>query len=282
MRSSEIAKFLGAELTGVDIEILGACSLKNLKPNHIAFYKFDDPIICPSDLLTIIVGMNCPVEARSYIRAENPRLAHARVVERFFYDNVLYSMPYRKLDCHDVWFYGLVDIGKNFKVKPGAVIGSEGFGFENDENGVPVRRPHIGGVMIGDSVEVGANTCIDRGTLDDTVIGDNVKIDNLVHIAHNCEIGENTCVVAGSVVCGSTVIGRNCWIGANATLMQHITIGDNVTIGMGAVVVKDVPNNSVLAGFKAQPISTMQKLTECLEKREYEAPMMYHQSYLEM
>jgi len=266
MRASDIAKFLNAELIGDNIEILGACSLKRLKQNHIAFYKFDDPIICPSDLLTIIVGLNCSVEARSYIRTKNPRRAHARVVEKFFYDHMLYSMPHRKLDCYDVWFYGLVDIGWNFKVKSGAVIGGEGFGFENDECGVPVRRPHIGGVVIGNNVEVGANTCIDRGMLDDTLIGNNVKIDNLVHIGHGCEIGENTCIAAGAILGGGTVIGKNCWIGINATTMQHITIGDNVTIGMGAVVVKDVPSESVIAGFKAQPIGVMRRLSEVLEK----------------
>lgn len=266
MMSSDVAKFLGAELVGKDYPISKPCSYAKPVPYGLAFYKFDDPE-CVINGITTIISMTSSWVSDCFIRTVNPRRAHARVVERFFYDNVLYSMPYRKLDCHGAWFYGLVDIGRNFKVKPGAVIGGEGFGFENDENGVPVRRPHIGGVVIGDNVEVGANTCIDRGTLDDTVISNNVKIDNLVHIGHGCEIGENTCIAAGAILGGGTIIGKNCWIGINATTMQHITIGDNVTIGMGAVVVKDVPSGSVIAGFKAQPFDVMQRLSEGLDKR---------------
>lgn len=146
------------------------------------------------------------------------------------------------------------------KVKPGAIIGYEGFGFERHPDGTPFRIPHTGKVAIGSNVEIGANTVIARGTVDDTEIGDNVKIDDSVFIAHNCRIGDNTLVVAGSVICGSVKIGKNCWIGAGCRIKEKVFIGDNVTIGIGAVVIKDVPDNTVVAGALGHELETAKKL----------------------
>lgn len=150
--------------------------------------------------------------------------------------------------------------GKNCKIKPGAVIGYEGFGFERHPDGTPFRIPHIGKVVIGDNVEIGANTVIARGTVGDTIIGNNVKIDDCVFIAHNCQIGENTLVIAGAVICGSVTIGKNCWIGAGCRIKEKVTIGDGAIIGIGAVVIKDVPAGATVAGMKAQSLETMQKI----------------------
>lgn len=129
-------------------------------------------------------------------------------------------------------------------------IGFEGFGFHKGK-----RIPHKGGVLIGSNVEIGSNTCIDRAVIGDTVIGDNVKIDNLVHIAHGVKIGNGSIIVAGAVICGSVTIGENVWVGANACIRQHLTIGDNAVIGMGAVVVKDVPAGQTVAGNPAKQLS---------------------------
>ncbi len=127
----------------------------------------------------------------------------------------------------------------------------DGFGFEWD--GEQHRRwPHIGGIRIEDNVELGARVCIDRGAIGDTVIRTGARIDNLVHIAHNCDIGEHVLIVAGTVVCGSVKIGRNAYIGANATILQKLTIGEDAFIGAGSVVTKNVPAGECWMGNPAR------------------------------
>ena len=145
-----------------------------------------------------------------------------------------------------------ITIGNNTQICSTAKLGNDGFGFEPDENGELVFFPHFGNVNIGNNVRIGSYVCIDRGNMHDTIIEDGVKIDNLVHIAHNVYVGENTMIVAGNVVCGSVTIGKNCFIGANSTIRQHLKIGDNVIIGMGSVVTKDIPDGEVWAGNPAK------------------------------
>jgi UDP-3-O-[3-hydroxymyristoyl] glucosamine N-acyltransferase len=145
-----------------------------------------------------------------------------------------------------------INIGEGCQICQTSMLGNVGFGFEPDENGDLVDFPHFGNLIIGNNVRIGSYVCIDRGNMHDTIIGDNVKIDNLVHIAHNVNIDKNTMVVAGSVICGSVKIGKSCFIGANSTIRQHLTIGDNVIIGMGAVVTKNIPDNEVWAGNPAK------------------------------
>ncbi len=151
-----------------------------------------------------------------------------------------------------VRIYDSVAIGSNCFVKEGAIIGGAGFGFEKDENGNRFRFPQIGGVQIGNHVEIGGNTCIDRGALSDTIIEDYAKIDNLCHIAHNAHIGRNAVVVACAEVSGSCVVGENTWVGPNACIRDQRSIGANSLIGMGAVVAKTVPDNEVWAGNPAK------------------------------
>lgn len=120
-----------------------------------------------------------------------------------------------------------VVIGKRCLILSGAVIGSAGFGFAN-EKGVWHRIAQIGRVVLGDDVEIGANTTIDRGALDDTVIGNGVKIDNLVQIAHNVSIGDHTAMAAHAGVAGSTRIGRHCVIGGASGIAGHVELADQV------------------------------------------------------
>jgi len=129
------------------------------------------------------------------------------------------------------------------------VIGGNGFGWYGDP---PVRFPHIGGVRFGDSVEIGSCVTIDRGSIDDTSIGNYVKIDNGVHVGHNASIGDSTKLAAHCVIGGSAKIGAYCWIGLGAQIKNQITIGDHVTVGMGAIVVKDVPDNVTVIGNPAR------------------------------
>lgn len=122
-----------------------------------------------------------------------------------------------------------VTIGKECVIHPGAVIGSDGFGNARDGEAWH-KVPQLGGVVIGDRVEVGANTTIDCGAMDDTVIEDGVRLDNLIQIAHNVRIGKNTAIAACTGIAGSTKIGKNCMIGGNVGINGHIEITDKVMI----------------------------------------------------
>ncbi len=154
-----------------------------------------------------------------------------------------------------VRIYDNVIVGNNCFFKDGAVIGGPGFGFEKDENGNRFRFPQIGRVIIGNEVEIGANTCVDRGALSDTIIEDYVKIDNLCQIAHNVHLGKNVVITACSEVSGSCVLGDDVWVGPNSTIRDQRKVGKNAFVGMGSVVMKDVPEGEVWAGNPARNIS---------------------------
>ena len=150
-------------------------------------------------------------------------------------------------------------VGNDCIIHSGAVIGADGFGFSIDNTGLPTKVEHFGGVSIGNRVEIGANTCIDRGTIDDTVIGDDVKIDNLVHIAHNVLIEKGAMVVAGAIVCGSAKLGRESYIAPGGIVKNQLQVGNNALIGLGAVVTKPVSEASVVTGVPAREIRKVQK-----------------------
>lgn len=142
-------------------------------------------------------------------------------------------------------------IGNNCIINAGAVIGCDGFGFAPQENGSYSKIPQTGNVIIGNNVEIGSNSTIDRATMGSTIIHDGVKIDNLVQIAHNAEIGKNTVFAGQSGVSGSTKIGENCVIGGQAGIGGHLKIGNNVKIQGQAGVLKDIPDNKQIQGTPA-------------------------------
>ena len=135
----------------------------------------------------------------------------------------------------NVTIYPRVRLGARCIVHAGAVIGADGFGFAN-ESGRWVKIPQSGSVIVGDDVEIGANTTIDRGALADTLIGNGVKLDNQIQIGHNVRIGDHTAIAACAGIAGSTVIGAYCSIGGAAMIHGHISVADHVTIGAGAMV----------------------------------------------
>ena len=159
------------------------------------------------------------------------------------------SCIYPNVVIHD----GVV-VGKNVTIKAGAALGLEGFGFERDEVGNWFKFPQVGRLIVQDNVEIGANTCIDRGALSDTIIGVNTKINNLCHIAHNVIIGNNVIITGQVNVSGSSVIEDDVWIGPNATLRGHQRIERNAIIGAGAVVTKNVPANETWVGNPARKL----------------------------
>jgi UDP-3-O-[3-hydroxymyristoyl] glucosamine N-acyltransferase len=158
-------------------------------------------------------------------------------------DCLLYANSVVREDCC---------LGNRVILQPGAVIGSDGFGFAPDGERY-YKIPQIGRVIIEDDVEIGACTTIDRGTLDDTRIQSGTKIDNLVQVAHNVQIGEDTIIVSQVGFAGSSKIGRHCTFGGQAAVAGHVTVGDNVTIAGRGGVTKDVESNQMLSGLPVMP-----------------------------
>ena len=144
-------------------------------------------------------------------------------------------------------------IRDNVKILDNCVIGKHGFGFfpNNNKN---LRYPHIGIVLIEDNCEIGCGSTIDRGSMSNTIIGQNTFLDNQIHIAHNVKIGKNT-IIAGQVgIAGSTIIGNNVRIGGQAGISGHLSIGNNVEIAGGSGVIKSIPDNLKVMGYPAKNI----------------------------
>ncbi|MFQ6021162.1 MAG: UDP-3-O-(3-hydroxymyristoyl)glucosamine N-acyltransferase [Acidiferrobacterales bacterium] len=144
-------------------------------------------------------------------------------------------------------------IGKSCMVHPGVVIGGDGFGYvRNEEQWVKI--PQLGRVRIGDNVEIGANTAIDRGALDDTIIGDGVKLDNLIQIGHNVSIGEHTAIAGCVGIAGSTHVGKRCAVGGQVTFADHLEIADDVQIAIGSSVTRSITKSGTYSSsLKAEP-----------------------------
>ncbi|ALE01853.1 UDP-3-O-(3-hydroxymyristoyl)glucosamine N-acyltransferase [Candidatus Pseudothioglobus singularis] len=140
-------------------------------------------------------------------------------------------------------------IGNNCVISPGAVIGSEGFGNARDANKKWSPIAHLGSVQIGDNVSIGANTTIDRGSISDTIIHEGVKLDNLIHIAHNVVIGEGTAIAAKTGIAGTTVIGKRCMIGGAVGIVDHLKITDDVVINATSTVNRNITKPGVYTGF---------------------------------
>lgn len=285
--AKDIAEFLGSEIYGDNIEINFVKPLDDIVENSLAFSKNKVDGHLLADVAQVcLITKDIPDDPGSgtFILVENPRLAFARVLAEFFDKKDKQGIgkhsvisPSAKIglgvtignNCtlgenvvigdetvirNNVVIADGVKIGAHCLIRSNCVIGEEGFGFETGDGTAPMRIPHFGSVQIGDFVEVGNFTAIARGTLKDTIVGSHVKIDNLVHIAHNCLIGENTLVIACAEVSGSAVVGKNCWLGVGCSIIQKVTIGDNCLVGMGAVVLKDVPSGAVVVGNPAKII----------------------------
>ncbi|GAA0869987.1 UDP-3-O-(3-hydroxymyristoyl)glucosamine N-acyltransferase [Brevundimonas basaltis] len=148
---------------------------------------------------------------------------------------------------------GFALIGDRVRLLSGARIGEPGFGAAGSRGG-PIDVPQLGRVILQDGVSVGANTCIDRGAYDDTVIGENTKIDNLVMIGHNCVIGRNCLLAANTGLSGSVTVGDGVMFGGKAGVGDHLSIGEAARVAAGAGVLQDIPAGETWSGYPAKPL----------------------------
>jgi UDP-3-O-[3-hydroxymyristoyl] glucosamine N-acyltransferase len=159
-----------------------------------------------------------------------------------------------------------VRIGARSIIGPGSVLGFDGFGYTRSPDGTANRFPHYGGVLVGDDVEIGSNTSVDRGTLGDTVIENGAKIDNLVHIAHNVRVGAHAFVIAHAMIGGSTTIGARTWVAPGVSIRDGIAVGDDALVGLGSVVTKPVSDGQTVVGSPALPIAEFKRFQAVLKR----------------
>ncbi len=156
-------------------------------------------------------------------------------------------------------------MGNNCVIHNGVCVGQEGFGFASEGNSI-IKVKQIGGVIIGDNVEIGSNSCIDRGAIENTIIGHGTKLDNLVQIGHNVQIGSNCIIVAQAAVAGSTTVGNGVVIGGQAGVAGHLNIGDMAKIAAKSGVMRDIEARAIVGGSPAIAIRDWHKQSAVLNK----------------
>lgn len=262
------------EFEGNEEEIVnGFSSIKNYKKNSLTWIK-DENILNHIDMninikLAIVKKENHFKGIQNKIITNIPRETFFNIVEKFYFEKE--EIQRRGNNCNidesarlddsviignnctikknvtigkgtiignNVVISSDVSIGNNCNIKSGVIIGENGFGYIIDKNEVK-RELHFGSVNIKNGVDIGANTCIDRGTIDDTYIGNNVKIGNMCHIGHNVIIKENSWIGTGSFLAGSSNIKENCKINLCSVIRDNVIIGKNTIIAMGSVVTRD-------------------------------------------
>lgn len=275
--ASELAAMLDLPWHGNDCHVDRVASLDRLADGCLAFSKSGNHP--PLALRAVIIAPpDTPAGAGAVIASVSPRLSYAKALQRLVV-NPGFASTTEAAQVHpearvspQAWIdkgvrigrgsvvgpfavisSGVV-IGEDCVIKPGAVIGEPGFGFERDDDGTPVRLVHFGRVIIGNRVEIGSHATLCRGTLDDTVIEDDVKIDDQVHVSHNCRIRRGAMIVACAELCGSVEIGAYAWIGPNSSVLQKIHVGERAFVGLGVNVMREVGQGDTVAGYPGRSL----------------------------
>lgn len=289
----EIIAFLGDKVIGVDgpvqdvfidnlaeVERVNETTLDWIKPSK----SNKQEVAEQSKAHVLLVDESvAPIVDKTLIHVKSPKVALAMIGNHFFVETwlpgihstaIIHPEAQIGTDCYigpysvigktvignhtyidsNVRIYDGVEIGHDCVIKAGAVLGGAGFGYEKDEDGNRFRFPQIGQLILGNFVEVGSNTCIDRGALADTIIGNYTKINNLCHIAHNNKIGKNVIITGCVNISGSNVIDDNAWIAPNSSIRGWVHIEEGATVGMGAVVVKNIPAHETWVGNPARKL----------------------------
>ncbi|HAT1659715.1 TPA: UDP-3-O-(3-hydroxymyristoyl)glucosamine N-acyltransferase [Legionella pneumophila] len=225
-----------------------------------AFYPVQEPssFIAPSAIIesTALIGSDCSIAHGAYIGNQTRIGKKCKIgVNTYIGDGVTIG---DNCIIEDNVSIRHAVIGNNAVVHPGARIGQDGFGFASDANG-HYKIPHAGGVIIGNHVEIGANTCIDRGSLDNTVIEDWCRLDNLVQVGHNVKIGKGSVIVAQVGIAGSTELGEHVTLAGQVGVIGHLKIGKGATVLASGKVYKNVKSGDRVGGHPAVSISDWQK-----------------------
>ncbi len=162
-------------------------------------------------------------------------------------------------------------LGDDVTLLTGSVIGEAGFGLAAGPGG-PILTPHFGRVILQDRVSVGANSTVDRGLFDDTILGEASHIDNLCHIGHNCRIGRNVAMAAFAGISGSVTIGDNALLGGRVGIADHVTIGEGVRLGGGSAVLRDIPAGEIYNGYPAKPFKAWVREQLWLDREAQKRP----------
>ncbi|WP_152424265.1 LpxD N-terminal domain-containing protein [Leucobacter sp. UCD-THU] len=297
LMAQDIASDFAAELVGANAVVSAPAPLLDAEARQLTFVgdtarfaeAFERASLAGAVVLAPL-GTELPEGATgSLILVENPRAAFGQAVARHFAPKAAAGVAdtarvhptarvhesahigeytvvregavieaHAEVRDHVVIGRGVV-IGEHSLVKSHAVIGEEGFGIEKDADGNNFHVPHIGSVRLGAHTEIGNFTTVCSGTIAPTVVGDYTKIDDHVHIAHNCRIGRNVIITACAEISGSVVIEDEVWIGPNASVIQGLTLGKDSLLGIGAVAVKSVPENEVRVGNPAKRLGDNKK-----------------------
>jgi UDP-3-O-[3-hydroxymyristoyl] glucosamine N-acyltransferase LpxD len=278
VKISTLASKLSCEWRGLDIVIEGVAPSSSPSANDLTFTKGFNQDLTGIAVITNFDTADVDLSNVGVIVSDNPRLTFIKALDFLVREigfatwntspvidptavigqNVVIEngcvIGAHTVIEHNVVLHAGTRIGEHSRVRSCTSVGGDGFGFERLDDGIPLRFPHLGGVLIGNNVEIGSCTAIARGTLSDTIIEDNVKIDNLVHVAHNCLIKNGAFVIACAELSGGVEVGSNAWVAPNSCTHQKIVIGDGALVGLGAVVTKDVPARTVYAGNPAKKI----------------------------
>jgi len=264
-----LADFLGAEHEGDNIEITGVNSIDRADHKELTFCVYDDPKWFERTSAEAIVSLSeLSFEPNNtLIKVNNPKLGFIKIIEEFFREKPNSTKIHtsavigEEVEIGDqcdigphVHIRGKVTIGDRCTIKSGASIGGDGSGYLEGENGELVKQMYQGKVIIEDDVEIGANSVIDRGDFEETIVGKGTKIDDLVHISHDTVVGKHTMINRGCSTSGTVKIGDHVTMHPHATIAPHIEVEDRAEIGMNSTVLDDVKAGTTVVGSPAKII----------------------------